>query len=70
MVGLDKIKRLMARMAGAFRFKLPPKANRTTLRLLVIMAPTRRALTRSGIMQFLTIEEETGLIEAVAQPDI
>ncbi len=38
------------------------------IRLLVIMAAMRRVLTRNGIMQFLTLEDETGLLEAVVLP--
>ncbi len=38
------------------------------MRLLVIMAAMRRVPTRSGVMQFLTLEDETGLLEAVVLP--
>lgn len=36
--------------------------------LLVIMAAMRRVPTRSGILQFLTLEDETGLLEAAVLP--
>ncbi len=38
------------------------------LRLAVTLAALRRVLTRAGAMEFLTLEDETGLLEAVVLP--
>ncbi|UFS70756.1 DNA polymerase III subunit alpha [Geomonas sp. RF6] len=39
-----------------------------TVRLAVVVAAMRRVQTRQGAMQFLTVEDETGLLEAALLP--
>jgi DNA polymerase III alpha subunit len=39
-----------------------------TARVAGVVAATRRLATRTGVMQFVTLEDETGLVEAVLFP--
>ncbi len=40
------------------------------IRLAALVAAMRRVPTRNGLMQFLTLEDETGILEAVVPPKI
>jgi error-prone DNA polymerase len=40
------------------------------IRLVALVAATRRLATGRGIMQFVTLEDEHGLIEAVLRPGV
>ena len=41
-----------------------------TVRLLALVAAMRRVRTSAGILQFLTLEDETGILEAAVQPPV
>lgn len=42
----------------------------STVRLAVVIAAMRRVVTRQGAMQFLTLEDETGLLEGAVLPPV